>query len=569
MNLTLRLLFIGMLCLSSVVCFSQQTSEPGIVRVKLKEAYARNVVSTRLAYGQFGLKNIDDAAKQVGVKAVKRIFRESGKFEKAHRAFGLHLWYEIAFDEKVAVSEALKTYKKLVEFEIVEDKKKIFAIEPIQEQRGSEPVPQTISGTTNDPRFNLQWHYKNTGQSGGTPGADISLVQAWAVQTGSPDVIVAVIDGGIDVNHPDLAGSMWINDDEVPGNSIDDDGNGYVDDIYGYGFGDNTGTIRPNFHGTHVGGTIAAVTNNEVGVSGIAGGSGSANGVRLMSCAGFGDFGTGGFEDAMVYAADNGAVISQNSWGGGSQAIEDAIDYFIARAGYDNSEDNFDDNVQIGPMAGGLVIFAAGNSNTDSPAIGYPASYAPVMAVASTDHSDVRSYFSNYGSWVDIAAPGSNVYSTYPVSLGSYEYLSGTSMACPHVSGVAALIISEFQGAGLDPNQVWDRLEGTADNIDEQNPSYVDRLGAGRVNAFQALQTEDEIPPAAITNLTVSAPLLTSVKLTWTAPGASDMEGAASAYEIRYSTSEITAANFSSATLAPNIPKPQGAGAVELFEVAG
>ncbi|HEY0742709.1 MAG TPA: choice-of-anchor D domain-containing protein [Chryseosolibacter sp.] len=415
----------------------------------------------------------------------------------------------------------------------------------------------------------MQWHYRNTGQSGGTPGADISLIQAWAVQTGSPDVIVAVIDGGIDVNHPDLAGSMWINDDEVPGNSIDDDGNGYVDDIYGYGFGDNTGTIRPNFHGTHVGGTIAAVTNNEVGVSGIAGGSGSANGVRLMSCAGFGEFGTGGFEDAMVYAADNGAVISQNSWGGGSQAIEDAIDYFIARAGYDNSEDNFDDNVQIGPMAGGLVIFAAGNSNTDNPAIGYPASYAPVMAVASTDHSDVRSYFSNYGSWVDIAAPGSNVYSTYPVSLGSYEYLSGTSMACPHVSGVAALIISEFQGAGLDPNQVWDRLEGTADNIDEQNPSYVDLLGAGRVNAFQALQTEDDIPPAAITNLAVSAPLLTSIKLTWTAPGASDMEGAASAYEIRYSTSVITAANFPSATLASNIARPQGAGAIEVFEVTG
>jgi subtilisin family serine protease len=568
MKFTYRLTMIWLFCHILGHAYAQQVTEQGIIRVKFKESYARSIQRNLLPYGKFGFKDTDDAAKKVGVKSVTRIFRESGKYEKAHRAFGLHLWYEIAFDERVAVSTVLNAYNKLPEFEVVEDKKEIHAITPIEERVVS-PTPQTISGETNDPQFNLQWHYENTGQSGGTAGADISLPQAWAVQTGSPSVIVAVIDGGIDIAHPDLTGSLWINENEIAGNAIDDDGNGYVDDINGYAFGDNTGTIRPHFHGTHVAGTIAAITNNSVGVSGIAGGSGAANGVRLMSCAGFGEFGTGGFEDAMVYAADNGAVISQNSWGGGSQAIEDAIDYFIARAGFDNSEENFDDNVQTGPMAGGLVVFAAGNSNTDIPSIGYPASYAPVMAVASTDHSDVRSYFSNYGSWVDIAAPGSNVYSTYPVSLGSYTYLSGTSMACPHVSGVAALIISEFQSPGFSPNEVWDRLQATADNIDVQNPSFVDLLGAGRVNAYQALQTEDDIPPATITDLVVVAPLLTSVKISWTAPGASGTEGVASAYEIRYSTAPLTAGNFSSATLVANAPRPKGAGTVETFEIIG
>jgi subtilisin family serine protease len=552
-----------------VFCFflsnSQDPYRAGVIHVKLKEGY-ESQVSTAQA-GRLGIKEVDQIGSQVGTTSIKRIFRESGNFEKAHQKFGLHLWYEIRFDERQTLAEVVKQYNALGFFQLVEPCLKYELVKPSQNSSTPPKVNSSFPGPTNDPLFSQQWHYNNTGQSGGTPGADISLPQAWAEQAGATNVIVAVIDGGIDITHPDLSGAMWVNADEIAGNNIDDDNNGYIDDVNGYGFGDNIGAFRPHYHGTHVGGTIGAVTNNGVGVSGIAGGSGSANGVRLMSCAGFGDFGVGGFEDAMVYAADNGAVISQNSWGGGSTAIEAAIDYFVARAGYDNSDANFDDNIQTGPLAGGIVIFAAGNSSTDNPSVGYPASYSPVMAVASTDHNDVRSYFSNYGSWVDIAAPGSDVYSTYPVSSGNYAYLSGTSMACPHVSGVAALIISEFGGPSFFSSLVWDRLRETADDISTLNPGFETKLGAGRVNAFQALQVADSIPPANITNLAVQLPKLTSVVLQWTATGASGIDGSASAYEIRYSTAPITSANFSAATLVTGVPKPKVSGSVEQVEV--
>lgn len=527
----------------------------------------QQIQAGRLKEHQFGISAVDQAGVSIGVTKIKRIFREAGRFEKAHKKFGLHLWYEIEFKNQITIKEVLGIYQKLPEFEIVEPCLPYHLIEPVKITENSVVKPTSLTGSTNDPLFAQQWHYQNLGQSGGTLGADISLTQAWTVQTGSPDVIVAVIDGGIDILHPDLQASLWINSDEIPANGIDDDHNGYVDDVNGYGFGDNTGTIYPNFHGTHVGGTIAAVTNNEIGVSGIAGGNGTGNGVRLMSCAGFGNVGVGGFEDAMVYAADNGAVISQNSWGGGSSSIEAAIDYFVARAGLDNSDENFDDNIQIGPMAGGIVIFAAGNSNTSDTGVGYPASYSPVMAVASTDHNDVRSYFSNFGSWVDIAAPGSEVYSTYPVELGSYTHLSGTSMACPHVSGVAALIISQFKGVAYSPNQVWDRLQFTADDIDALNPDYINMLGSGRLNAYQALQVADEIPPDAITSLTIAEPKLNSMVLQWIASGSSGSEGAASSYDLRYSTTPITAANFNTATPVIISRRPSTAGTQEEFEV--
>jgi subtilisin family serine protease len=540
-----------------------QTYKPGIIRVKLNERYEQTVTANYSARQKTGIVEVDKLNEEVGVTSIKRIFREAGKFEKAHRAYGLHLWYEITFDDSNNLQKVIGKYKNLAYFDIVEPFEEYYIIKPENSEK-SVPKPSSLVGATNDPLFNNQWHYQNTGQTGGTPGADIQLPLAWSIQTGNPQVVVAVIDGGIDVLHPDLGESMWINTNEIPGNGIDDDNNGYVDDIYGYGFGDNTGTIYPNFHGTHVAGTIAAVTNNEVGVSGIAGGSGTGNGVRLMSCAGFGLWGTGGFEAAMVYAADNGAVISQNSWGGGSNAIEAAIDYFIARAGYDNTEENFSQNIQIGPMAGGIVIFAAGNSNST---FGYPSSYPPVMAVAATDHNDQRASFSTYGDWVDIAAPGVNVLSTYPIDLGSYSLLSGTSMACPHVSGAAALVISEFGGESFYPNQVWDRLQHTTDNIDHLNPGYEGLLGTGRLNAFHALQAANDIPPDPITDLMSKANRLNSIVLQWTATGASGSEGAASFYDLRYSSAPITEDNFAAATQVTKTPRPLVSGAVQEFAV--
>jgi subtilisin family serine protease len=549
-----------------LLCSAQlyaQTYKPGVIRVKFKDPYAQTVVVDNGGRQKTGITAVDKLNEEVGVTSIKRIFREAGKFEKAHRAYGLHLWYEITFDESNNLRNVISKYKNLAYFEIVEPFEEYYIIKP-EISETNVPKPSSISGATNDPLFNNQWHYQNTGQTGGTPGADIQLPQAWSIQTGSQQIVVAVIDGGIDILHPDLSASMWINTNEIPDNGIDDDNNGYVDDVYGYGFGDNTGTIYPNFHGTHVAGTIAAVTNNELGVSGIAGGSGTGNGVRLMSCAGFGSWGTGGFEAAMVYAADNGAVISQNSWGGGSSAIEAAIDYFIARAGYDNTEENFSQNIQIGPMAGGIVIFAAGNSNST---FGYPASYPPVMAVAATDHNDQRASFSTFGDWVDIAGPGVNVLSTYPIDLGSYSLLSGTSMACPHVSGVAALVISEFGGDSFYPNQVWDRLLYTSDNIDHLNPGYEGLLGTGRLNAFHALQAANDIPPDPITDLISKSNRLNSIVLQWTTTGASGSEGAASFYDLRYSSTPLTEENFASATRVTKMPRPLLSGAVQEFEV--
>jgi subtilisin family serine protease len=557
------------LCLFCFIAFavSGQEFEPGIVRLKVKPRFVEAIADSNLKDGRFGISEIDQLKSSLGIVKIQRLFRQAGKFEKAHRKFGLHLWYEVTFSGNIPVSTALQAYQKLEHFEIVEGKQRFYAVEPYESLPAGLNNSNSLTSSINDPLYPQQWHYKNTGQMSGTPGADISLEDAWSITTGSTDVIVAVIDGGVDVQHPDLAASMWVNTDEIAGNNIDDDHNGYIDDINGYGFGDNVGSMAAHQHGTHVAGTIAAVTNNNIGVAGIAGGSGSGNGVRLMSCAVFGALHNGGFEDAMIYAADNGAVISQNSWGGGSNAIEAAIDYFIARAGYDNTNANFHNNIQIGPMAGGIVTFAAGNDNSDDPNLGYPASYSPVIAVAATDRKDIKSSFSDYGSWIDVSAPGSAVLSTTPNS--TYSLISGTSMACPHVSGVAALIISKYKGPTLVPQQVRARIELTADDLSSVNPSYVGLLGTGRVNALNALQPDDGLSPDAITDLTINQVKLQSVVLNWTATGASGATGRAMAYDIRYATSPITSLNFSSATQVTNLIRPALAGVAETLEVPG
>ena len=225
------------------------------------------------------------------------------------------------------------------------------------------------------------------------------------------------------------------------------------------------GTINAGYHGTHVAGTIGAVNNNGIGVSGIAGGSGTGNGVRIMSCEILGGTGSGNIPDSYVYAADMGALISQNSWGYQypeyyEQAVLDAIDYFIAEAGsYAGS-----------PMKGGIVIFAAGNSAYDGK--WYPAYYDQIVSVAALNASSHLTVYSNYGTWVDISAPGgqaednANIDPNSPYKNGvlstldndSYGFMDGTSMACPHVSGVAALIVSKFGGTGFTMSELKTRL---------------------------------------------------------------------------------------------------------------
>ncbi|HTJ49679.1 MAG TPA: S8 family serine peptidase, partial [Cyclobacteriaceae bacterium] len=563
--------------------FAQRTDsfEQGKLRIKVSEQLAQQLENASLKATAnkivlTGIQSIDNISQQFKVNGISRVFRPAGQFEARHRRYGLHLWYEIQMDKASSVLDALGAFKQVSLIEKTEPVFKKAIIGSENKNYGPRVVPTptqspTLSGASNDPFLGSQWHYNNTGQTGGTAGADIKLFQAWAIQTGRPEVIVAVTDGGIQVNHPDLAANIWVNTDEIPGNNIDDDDNGYIDDINGYGFGDNTGTIAPDQHGTHVGGTIAATTNNGVGVAGIAGGSGTGDGARLMSCAAFGANNSGGFAETYVYGADNGAVISQNSWGYTSpgvfeQAVLDGIDYFIAEAGKDNNGN------QIGPMKGGIVIFAAGNDNNNSQH--YPGFYAPTLSVSGTNHMDKKAWYSNFGDWVDIAAPGgeTNTVSQQGVlstlSNNQYGFFQGTSMATPHVSGVAALIVSAFGGPGLTPDMVRGRLVQTTDNIDAVNPGFEGLLGSGRLNAFAALQQNDHVAPDSIVDLSTIASTVTTISLTWTSPH-DPGNGSASTYDIRYSIFPITPANFDSATAVVNPPPPSIAGEHDSLTVTG
>ncbi|MCD8167256.1 MAG: S8 family serine peptidase [Bacteroides sp.] len=320
---------------------------------------------------------------------------------------------------------------------------------------------------------------------------------------GHPDVIVAIVDAGIQHNHPDLADNIWINKGEVLNNGRDDDGNGYIDDYYGYNFYDNTGNIVASDHGTHVAGTIGAVNNNNIGVSGIAGGNKALNqkGVRLMDCkvahhqTGYLTTNTALVAKVIKYGADNGAVISQNSWGSNSTHMQEAVNYFIANAGINKH------GVQTGPMRGGIVIAAAGNENSQS--MRYPAALSNVIAVTSIGPDFKKAYYSNYGSWTDIAAPGGNmnltgggVYST--LAGGKYGYMQGTSMACPHVSGIAALVLSKAIENGTSVSMTPEILKEillsacSSHNLNYYNPGFY--LGEGLIDVNFAVSRNTSFP---------------------------------------------------------------------------
>ena len=295
----------------------------------------------------------------------------------------------------------------------------------------------------------------------------IQAPQAWDVTTGSQDVVVAVVDTGVDATHPDLAANIWANIDEIPNDSIDNDGDGYIDDTYGWDFyNDDNSPADGHGHGTHCAGTIGAIGNNGVGVAGV------AWNVKIMPLKFMDDSGSGTTADAaeaIRYAGANGADIISCSWGGGgySQTLKDAID-----------------------GSGTVVVCAAGNSaaNADSSPM-YPAAYtsANIISVAATDQNDQLASFSNYGAnSVDIGAPGVSILSTYPVSLGgNYATMSGTSMAAPHVSGVAALV--KANSPGFTNLQVRDAVLRSADPVSGLAGNV---STGGRVNANRALSVE-------------------------------------------------------------------------------
>lgn len=516
----------------------------GVIRMKLdrETAEALNVIRTRSGRVLTGNISFDELCERYNVTGMERLFADNGCAERTRKA-GLDLWYIIRFEG--SAEQVAEDFGEIAGVNHVEIPRRITKVGGMSRKSGTPwrklmalPKAAPSNYPFNDPLFGGQWPLYNDGtiNANAQAGADINVLPAWEKTAGRSDVIVAVVDEGVEYTHPDLAGNMWSG---IGKNFCDRDN----DDItWGEG------------HGTHVAGTIAAVSNNGIGISGIAGGTGGGNGAKIMSCEifhptdGHYDANSNATADAIKYAADNGAVICQNSWGyaagalsydqwsSADRATKEAIDYFIRYAGMSP-----DGETQTGPMAGGVVIFAAGNEY--SRLASYPAAYDACISVASISCTYEAAWYTNYGSTVDICAPGGGDeanfvnlisydegynLSTIPTNLQNgdsfvytyangetetktidyvsstvgYGYMMGTSMACPHVSGVAALIVSQFGAPGFTNEQLKEKLFSTARDIDSyQGPIYNGRgTYAGKigklVDAGAALDS-GEVPPVS------------------------------------------------------------------------
>lgn len=504
----------------------------GVIRVKLQPQAALQVGTTprmqTMGTLSTGISALDRAAKQVKAVSMRRMLPYAPKFEAQRAKYGLDQWYVVTFDENVDPVEARRVFALTAGVEHSE------VVVPMSLKEGEDgfrkadtaPNQGTKEGMPfNDPRLPQQWHYQNYGNHGGwTAGADINLFNAWKISTGDPSVLVAVIDGGVDYKHEDLAANMCINEKEANGTpGVDDDGNGFVDDIYGYNFCTNSSDIYPHDHGTHVAGTVAAVNNNGIGVAGVAGGDGSKDsGIRMISCQVFDSrsgTGDGDFAAAIVYAAERGACIAQCSWGWDAdgyyeQAVLDAIDYFTETARSDK-------------MTGGLCIFASGNSGVQGDF--YPGCYDKVLSVAAITSELHPAPYATCGEWVDIAAPGGlldyasdqGVLSTLPND--AYGFNEGTSMATPHVSGVAALILSKYGSKTFVNENLRNQLLTSVNDLYGQNNNeqYRELYGVGYLDATKAMSMGDGTAPEKVNDLHVDA-AQDYLSLSWTIPASSD-----------------------------------------------
>ena len=439
---------------------------------------------------------------EYGVTSLERLFPHAGEYEPRTRKAGLHRWYVLTYDQNVTFTRASQGLGGLPGVE---------KVEPL--------APIVRTDIYDDTRFPEQWGMSNVETENGK--FDINVTPVWANYTkGNPNVVVAVVDAGVDLNHEDLKFNLA----SKHYNAVKDS--------------EGVNVIDADSHGTHVAGIVAATGNNGLGVVGVAGGDYAANqrGATIVSCQIFNPDGSSSADDRAAYraikwAADHGAVICQNSWGRSADRNpadgkisdeerdaalnnvvydheKEAIDYFITHAGCDNEGNQLPDS----PMKGGVVIFAAGNDNLPN---GAPANYEPVIAVGSIAADGSKSTFSNYGPWVDLSAPGTNVLSTVPGN--EYEFMDGTSMACPYVSGVAALVVSHCGGLGFTNEMLKEKL------LQSANTNLVPAsLGVGGlVDAMGAITYGDDKTPAKVTDLAgeVKSNFL---NLSWTAPADED-----------------------------------------------
>lgn len=435
---------------------------------------------------------------EVGAVSLERIFVSDNELA---RSKGLHRWYLASFDGPKNPQIMAQKFADLKAVSYVQFNTKVYR-NFVSEGTSYHYTPKGFGDFNvpfNDPLLSDQWHYINNCDLSvaetSRQGADINVKDAWRLCAGDPEIIVAICDEGVKYNHPDLIDNMWVNKDEIPGNGIDDDNNGYVDDIHGWNFLSTTDYPKEiswneegdKGHGTHVAGTVAAVNNNGLGVGGVAGGSGNGDGIKMMSCQVFSGNSSATIAaraKAYEYAANNGACIIQCSFGlpGGNVTSDYVFEmaYNVEKAGLDYF---INYRQAYSPVDRNFAIFATGNDGYHL--AGYPAAHREVIGVSAFGPDFLPAVYTNFGPGTNISAPGGDetinmtaesdratILSTVPSDCSAYDadygYMQGTSMACPHVSGVVALGLAYAKKLGKEYtyDEFLSMIYSSVNNID-------------------------------------------------------------------------------------------------------